>query len=109
MAQFDSNCPDPGDHAYEEVRGPLTDEFTLTFDTLTPQNRKKVLANARINKKSKKLGSPFRQFTALAKDLVDWLGSAPIKGSAVRNDTIQEMEVLIKTLEELLVELRAAD
>jgi len=95
---------DPGDHDHLTPHSCLCDEIDFTFDTLTPSNRKAVLRNAGAKKRSRRRGSPIKQFTELVAEIVDFLQGG-LKDDQFRHSTINEINQLIDVLEKKRAQL----
>ena len=91
---------DPGDHVHLTPHSDYCDELDFTFDTLTPSNRTTVLRNARASKRSRRRGTPIKQFTRLVTEMIETLNKFLRNDDEFRQSSIDEIKELIAVLEE---------
>jgi len=96
---------DPGDHVHLTPHSPYCDEIDFSFDTLTSSNRNAVLRGAGASRRSRRRGTPIRQFTGLVAEITEFLEDDLRNDDEFRQTTIDEISELMTVIEEKQAQL----
>ena len=97
IAEIDT---DPGDHIHLSPHSPCCDEIGFSFDTLTPSNRRAVLRHAGAGERSRRCGTPIRQFMQLFTEITQAFQEQLSNEDEFRQTTIDEIKELVSVLEQ---------
>ena len=97
---------DAGDHVHLTPHSDYCDEIDFTFDTLTPGNRRQVLRNAGVTKRSRRHGTPIQQFTQLVNEMGTFINSFCENDAEFRKATINDINELMSVLKDKLSHLK---